>query len=683
MALQLIYFMGFGRAFVIGMKAATGDPSSEIYQLARKTFNNAGREVIDYKVPGKDRFVSENKATSFAQLKDLKRHPGQTGAIDSHTGPEKKDKLINIVYYPAFSASDDLNFNLVRASWYLSCIPDSRVYIHAPYSPNRLNCFDYYDPACENFYQQMLNNKQLDFQRDCSREALEESLAGADIVICWGDGSSTDSKLGLPAYDELISAGKVIYCVDPRQRMESSKYINISMETCALQAETTEKNQQKFKQLIQRFQGSENAYLFATGPSSGAYGNYKYNQASSVVIICNSIINDEQMLAELKPDILVFADPIFHFGCSTYAQAFREKLLDVCSRYAFKILIPIKYYTIFCYHLPELEERIIGIPYIVDEPINFDLEKKFYLKTFDNILTFMMLPIAGSLAKKIYVIGCDGRPLKEDDYFWVHNDKVQFAGEMAAIQKAHPSFFKTDYNEYYLRHCENLEKWALKLEAAGHELCSMWGSFIPALSSRPGIPETPSGGIRVSICPGLSSVSDPEFDLHGLATAATDDLSIVLAASDVCINPIEFFVVPVFSTAVSAFRNNYDQQEIQLLLDELAPITERLLNSTGMNVILKFEMPAGDVTYLDALDPLFSAFSDRVTLSINLAYIVEDYDVETDRFRSNALIYEKILQQEYLQQRLWLSVFVSGQEAQDIIMKKTGIKIAKGLNRGQ
>src|SRR5690606_28542788 len=98
----------------------------------------------------------------------------------------------------------------------------------------------------------------------------------------------------------------------------------------------------------------DRAYLMATGPSIGQYRSFEYSNA--LAIVCNSVINNEELMENVRPQILVFADPIFHFGPSQYAATFREKLAESAQRHDFTICIPIKYYPLFVNAVPQLAD---------------------------------------------------------------------------------------------------------------------------------------------------------------------------------------------------------------------------------------------------------------------------------------------------------------------------------------
>ena len=82
--------------------------------------------------------------------------------------------------------------------------------------------------------------------------------------------------------------------------------------------------------------GSPTAYLVATGPS--ARGALDVDMSDGVRIVCNTTILDDELMAHVRPQIVTFADPIFHFGPSTYAHQFQRALGRLAVRHDFTVV---------------------------------------------------------------------------------------------------------------------------------------------------------------------------------------------------------------------------------------------------------------------------------------------------------------------------------------------------------
>jgi hypothetical protein len=226
------------------------------------------------------------------------------------------------------------------------------------------------------------------------------------------------------------------------------------------------------------------AYVFGTGPSLSDYVAH-HSFDDGVCIVSNSMVKNRSLLAALKPRAIVAGDPLFHAGVSRYSAEFRRSLIEALETTGAAFFVPLRDYHIHASALPEhLRGRLIGVPFDADRPYNCDLTKDLYVNPKANVLTLFLLPIASTLAREVRIVGCDGRPLDEDEYFWAHDKAAQFNDEMDNIQRVHPAFFARDYNDYYLEHCEVTGTSIAALEAAGRTVRSMTPSYVPALKER-------------------------------------------------------------------------------------------------------------------------------------------------------------------------------------------------------
>ncbi len=528
---------------------------------------------------------------------------------------------MKLTYYPAFSEPQTLLHQVVRACWYLKHLPLEKVtfYLDGDFE-FAFERPDYYDSGITADYEALSNAGRLSFVRSAVPDRVE-----ADALIAWD---------ALEAANQLADRSQVeqVFNVNFQHRMEGSFYVDVVDRLAGNGDEAIATGAARLTALRERLGTFENAYLFCTGPSVTEYEHYRLE--NGVGIICNSVINDEALMTRVRPQIHVFADPIFHFGCSSYAFEFRRKLMEVSQRYNLTHIVPIKYWSLFQAQMPELAERSLPVPFSHEQPINLDLSEQFLLKTTDNILTFLMLPLATTLAEQIWLFGCDGRPLSEDSYFWNHNPRVQFEGEMASIQLAHPSFFKLDYNEYYLRHCARLEEYLLAGESLGKRFVSASFSHIPALAERafPLRVDPGKNQLLLSINPDL----EDEFGhfLHmdnRIAQAAGEDCqAFSLANRKADLQGSATGVVPTFSanTWSARTRTTSDDPLIEQFGEELTAIAHSL---KVMTVPARAYMYTGDVSHLAAMLNCLPAIR-AAGLQIHLNLFFASFDVFDDAF---------------------------------------------------
>lgn len=390
--------------------------------------------------------------------------------------------MTSLVFFPVVTEEQQLMDLISRSAWFLSYSEFEK--IHIPIANEGLSKAPWRivsgidEKLVRNF--DALRQKVVFVVASCEAH-LEPCMSGASAIMRWKKDSipSFVSAKTLATWEK----GKKILQVDPVAiRQEGSFYIDAGLHVLKNRAALIEENKRKFDKLAAKLGHFDRAYLLATGPSVANYRSFDYTDA--ITIVCNSVILDDALMEHIRPQLLVFADPIFHFGPSQYAAAFREKLRRSASEHDFTICMPFKYYPLFVSAMPDLRERTIAFPFIKEREFNFDLRNEFILRTTANILTFLMLPLAATFADEIGIIGCDGRPLTENTYFWSHNPSTQINDKMANIQEVHPGFFNIDYNDYYAEHCETLGQQLTAGERAGRKFVSLGFSHIPALRSR-------------------------------------------------------------------------------------------------------------------------------------------------------------------------------------------------------
>lgn len=459
-----------------------------------------GRKHLVEAVAGRNQFSFETRFTQkhdgvqvqVAAADDAIAHVGALEWVVRKTVSVASDRP-SLVYYPVVDNEPALQDLVARAAWFLSFSDFDRIVI--PLANPALAGLawetpDGMDPAVADRYDAL--RERLEFAVAPTEAVLRESMEQAAAVLCW----RLDDCAWILA-DEKAKApwlrGKKVWRVDPRaERNEGGFYIEASYRFMSDREAAVSHSKARFDAIAARIGKRDRAYVLATGPSAADYADL--NHQNAVGIVCNSTILDEALMDTLRPSFLVFADPIFHFGPSQYAAAFREAVRRAAARYDFAIAIPLKYHDIFLNQLPELEDRLVAVPFTVRPDFSFDLTAEFDVKVTANILTFLMLPLASTFGSTVEILGCDGRPLKEDTYFWAHNPKTQINDKMANIQAVHPGFFAIDYNDYYTKHCELLAQLLDEGEAQGRTYVCMGHSHIPALQARMAQPRANDGG---------------------------------------------------------------------------------------------------------------------------------------------------------------------------------------------
>lgn len=241
-------------------------------------------------------------------------------------------------------------------------------------------------------------------------------------------------------------------------------------------------SKRNFERFLEKNRHKKKAYAFGTGPSADKYADFEFDK-NALKVICNSIVKNRDMMDHIgKPDILVFADPVFHFGDNKYAAQFREDMSRHAHEYDFFVGVPDFTMALLLHHFPGLEDKLIGISY--SSNLNIPAPENPSVKATNNILTLLMLPMATAVADDIYMLGMDGRSPNET-YFWQHSKKSQYNNLMQEVKNVHPYFFRDrDYAYYYHRHCKMIDVYFNFAEQHGKRFHSMMPSYIEAINAR-------------------------------------------------------------------------------------------------------------------------------------------------------------------------------------------------------
>lgn len=306
-----------------------------------------------------------------------------------------------------------------------------------------------------------------------------------DILLIWDETSEKSAPESVRDAIKKLSSKRGFYRVDPlRTRMEGSFYLWAGLNKYADQAAWTAQNHERMRALVAEIGQHEKAYVFGSGPSLSEFVD-THDFSDGICVISNSIVKNREIIARTRPRIIAAADPLYHAGCSSYAGAFRSELIHALRETGAWFVCPMRDFAIYDTFLPtDLRSRIIGIPFNKEGTAPVNLAESFYLKPYPNVLTLALLPLAATIARKIEIIGCDGRELTDDSFFWSHDAKAQFNDKMAEIQAAHPAFFAINYNDYYIDHCRDVEEVLDTLEKSGKHLVTSTASMIPALHHR-------------------------------------------------------------------------------------------------------------------------------------------------------------------------------------------------------
>lgn len=233
--------------------------------------------------------------------------------------------------------------------------------------------------------------------------------------------------------------------------------------------------------LKNRFEGAQSSFVLATGPSALTVDLDAVD--ADIRITCNSAVRDTDRLRAFRPNIIACTDPVFHFGPSRYAAAFRQDLLraiDLCDPL---LICGSDWVSPLLNLLPELQERLAVIPFKRGGPWRWPTKENPTTRSTESVLTNLMIPVALMLTDHLLVAGADGRRPTEN-YFWKHG--LQYSDElMATVFDAHPAFFRDrNYEDHYEQYCQEIETLLQTAERAGKVVEAAAPSWIPAFRKR-------------------------------------------------------------------------------------------------------------------------------------------------------------------------------------------------------
>jgi hypothetical protein len=228
-------------------------------------------------------------------------------------------------------------------------------------------------------------------------------------------------------------------------------------------------------------------YVFGTGPSLEKAR--KRSWQDGVSIVCNTIVRDTKLWHHIDPDFIVAGDAIYHFGFTSYAKAFRNDLRTRLSESRTLFVYPAQFHSIIRNEFEGYEKQLIPIPTGWKYKVDVDLRRDFHLPNLGNVLGLLLLPLACTNSKNVYLWGFDGRA-PGDTLFWKNSSKQSYPEFQDELQKAHPKFFdyyvpKSDPNKY-IREVQGdlLDQCMESAEENGWKFVMMHKSWTPTLNKR-------------------------------------------------------------------------------------------------------------------------------------------------------------------------------------------------------
>lgn len=381
-------------------------------------------------------------------------------------------------YYPAFDSTTELSSHYHRASWYLPFVKG-----HCEQVMLYQSCGADIDPIPDHMAPPPLHPVHIHIRSGKYANLL--SLLRSDLILVWEKGSTSKFLIFLRRFcgikvvnvatDDLGSREYGAYCSLIWSQLNSDKE----------REEILEHQKQKFARFAKNTvnENFDKACVFGTGPSLSMAHEFEYGH--SLNIVCNSIVQNQELLDLLNPKFICAADVVSHLGVSGYAHQFRQDLLQALQARDTMFVTTANFGALLLYHYPEIEDKVLLIAQTCDGP-NHDLRKHFGAPRLDSTLNILMLPLAATFAKLIWILGCDGKTMEgENEDFWAHAPEVQYHDLVDTGHQCHPTF---DVHRQLSTYDRFLQSTARTIEEGeseqGIEYVSLAPSNIPCLQNR-------------------------------------------------------------------------------------------------------------------------------------------------------------------------------------------------------
>lgn len=248
-----------------------------------------------------------------------------------------------------------------------------------------------------------------------------------------------------------------------------------------------EASKQRFLTYYNSLHRHEYSLVLGTGPS--LVKARKLTQLDCYKIACNTIVKDLTLWSQLKPHFLVAGDAIYHFGHNQYATSFRRDLKKCLKLHEVLFMYPALYHPFVKEEFSDFSHLLVPVPTSDSDQLNNDLLNNFHLPSLGNVLNLLLLPLATSITKKVYLLGFDGRK-PDDKLFWTNSSDHSYSEHIPDIQKKHPRFFdyfiddKNPFKYVNTVHGDVLDNNLTSLENSGYEFIVLAPSYTKTIQKR-------------------------------------------------------------------------------------------------------------------------------------------------------------------------------------------------------
>jgi hypothetical protein len=136
-----------------------------------------------------------------------------------------------------------------------------------------------------------------------------------------------------------------------------------------------------------------------------------------------------------------------------------------------------------------LSALLIPIPVAAHDILHVNLRERFELPHIGNVLNQLLLPVACTLSKSVWLWGFDGRA-PNDKLFWANSAAHAYPEFVDELRREHPAFFgkwvPPGKESHYVNdvHGDSLDERLRRAENEGFEFVMMHETWTRTLSKR-------------------------------------------------------------------------------------------------------------------------------------------------------------------------------------------------------
>ena len=382
-----------------------------------------------------------------------------------------------VLYHPPFDSQEALLNHHHRASWYLPAMDAACRVVRIPHP------FSNAVPGERPEHMAASPEAETPIRLERRSRNSVWNLLFSDLVIYW---RSEPSRLSRALLERACGVETAYVATDDVAAVEYGTYAGLTWDALTEEAEKERviaENRERFEAVAKDIaaQSYQAACVFGTGPSLNSAFDFDF--ADTLCIVCNSIVQNDALLDHIRPRFVCAGDVVSHFGVSTYAAQFRADLTRALLERDLYLVTTARFGALLLHHQPELREKVFLVEQGSDDPV-FDLRATYTTPRLDSTLNIHMLPLAATFAKKIWMLGCDGKaPTGANEDFWAHAPDAQYAELVDSGHLCHPTFDVRRRLGTYGRYLRSVARTIEQGERAGIRYGSLHASNVPVINA--------------------------------------------------------------------------------------------------------------------------------------------------------------------------------------------------------